>query len=91
MCMNKDFWKRVNLLIKEKGMNQQKLADLCNIKYQTFRGWGTHETYPDALQTYNIAKVLGVTVEYLISGEEHNIYKEKFDVLVSAIKQLPID
>lgn len=91
MYMTDNFWDRVNSLIKEKGIDQQKLADLCEINYQTFRGWRTHKTYPDALKTYKIANALGVSVEYLVSGNETNIYKEKFDNLVSAIKELPVE
>lgn len=66
--MTDDFWKRVNNLIKLKGINQQVLAESCDINYQTFRGWGVHKTYPNALQSYRIAKALDTTVEYLVYG-----------------------
>lgn len=64
------FWKRVNDLIKSQGKTQEIVAQNCDISYQTFRGWITRHTFPDGLQTANIAKNLGVSVEFLVTGAE---------------------
>lgn len=78
-----DFWKRVNLLIKSNGTKQQVVAESCNIPYQTLRGWVTRHCYPDALQTYKIAKALNTSVEYLITGKESDSDKD----LLKELKQ----
>jgi transcriptional regulator with XRE-family HTH domain len=64
------FWKRTNELIKRQKTKQEAIAACCGIKYQTFRGWVTRETYPAADETYRIAQALGVSVEFLVTGRE---------------------
>ena len=66
----KDFWQRVNSLIKQLHTKQETVANDCGINYQTFRGWIVHETYPNAKQSVLIANRLGTTVEYLVTGKE---------------------
>ena len=73
------FWERVNTLIKSKKTKQQDVAEACGLSYQTFRGWITRSTYPDALQTVKIAKCLGTSVEYLVTGMQPELSKQ--DVL----------
>jgi len=71
--MDKDassFWKSVNSLIKSQKTKQESVASLCNISYQTFRGWVARKTFPSADEACRIAKVLGVSVEYLVTGED---------------------
>lgn len=77
-----DFWKRINFLIKNSGTKQQSVAELCNIPYQTFRGWVTRQVFPDALQSVKIAKALNTTVEYLVTGvEPEPAYKVPDDLM----------
>jgi len=64
------FWKRVNDLIKSQDKKQETVAQKCDISYQTFRGWITRKTFPDGLQTANIARELNTSVEYLVTGEQ---------------------
>ena len=86
--MNKiavEFWKRTNKLIKDKNSKQENIAQECDIPYQTFRSWVTRQTFPDALQAYKIAQALGVSVEYLVTGEDTSPYKQELDKLKAAI------
>lgn len=83
-----DFWKRVNLLIKSNGTKQQVVAESCNIPYQTLRGWVTRHCYPDALQTYKIAKALNTSVEYLITGQESSPSAAELSNLKQKIREL---
>lgn len=83
-----DFWKRVNLLIKSNGTKQQVVAESCNIPYQTLRGWVTRHCYPDALQTYKIAKLLNTSVEYLITGQESSPSAAELSNLKQKIREL---
>lgn len=70
------FWERVNTLIKSKKTKQQDLAEACGLSYQTFRGWITRGTYPDALQTVKIANYLGTSVEYLVTGMQPELSRD---------------
>ena len=67
--MNENFWTRINELIKLNGLKQETVCQKCGINYQPFRGWIVRGTYPDALQTVKIAKLLDTSVEYLVTGE----------------------
>jgi transcriptional regulator with XRE-family HTH domain len=49
----------------------KELADLSGVKKQTLDSYlSTHSNIPSAEIAVKIAKVLGVTVEYLITGQE---------------------
>ena len=71
-----EFWSRVNALIKSRKTKQQSVAESCGISYQTFRGWVTRQSFPDAQQVFRIAKSLDTTVEYLMTGSIHDSPKE---------------
>ena len=75
-----DFWIRVNALIKANNTKQQIIAEQCDLSYQTFRGWVTRKVFPDAFQSYKIAKALNTSVEYLITGKENETPKEVLDL-----------
>ena len=83
------FWKRVNKLIKEKETKQKAIADKCNISYQTFRGWVTRKTFPAGDETFLIAKALGTTVEYLVTGKEpeSQLYLEALKSIQGIVKK----
>lgn len=70
--MIKDFWQRVNKLIKAQKTKQEAVADTCEINIQTFRGWISKNIFPNALQAQKIAKSLNTTVEYLVTGKYAN-------------------
>ncbi|MDR0877570.1 MAG: helix-turn-helix domain-containing protein [Treponema sp.] len=65
-----DFWDRVRLLIKKRKTTQEQIAGLCGIPYATFRGWIWKDIFPPLTDAYNISRVLGVTVEYLLIGQD---------------------
>lgn len=82
------FWERLNALIKERKVTQEWVASQSNIKYQTFRNWSARHIIPDAIQSVAIAKALGTTVEYLVTGTESNPWKQELDVLKSELEEL---
>jgi transcriptional regulator with XRE-family HTH domain len=54
------------------GMYVKELAALSGVKKQTIDGYlNTHEYTPSAENAVKIARVLGVTVEYLVTGEDN--------------------
>ncbi|AEF82344.1 helix-turn-helix domain-containing protein [Leadbettera azotonutricia] len=65
-----NFWKRVKDLIKQKGLTEIKVAQTCGIPVSTFTGWMYKGFYPSVYDGYNIARALGVSIEYLMTGKE---------------------
>jgi transcriptional regulator with XRE-family HTH domain len=63
-----EFWERVKELIKRRNTTQEKFALACDIAYGTFRGWIRRGIFPTLYHGYIIARVLGVSVEYLMLG-----------------------
>lgn len=76
---------RIKDLCKEKGVTQTEMCNACGMNIQSHRGRITRNIAPDVFDTVKIAQFLNVSVEYLITGEEKNIYKEKYDNLRDSI------
>ena len=79
-----EFWKRIKILLKDKNINQQNLAASLDIPSDTFSKWIQKDRLPDAEQTYKIANALGVSVEYLVTGNQ-SANKEKIDRIVESL------
>jgi transcriptional regulator with XRE-family HTH domain len=62
------FWGRVKTLIKKKGVTQSEAAKACGIPPETFRGWMSKHIIPTVFSAYDIARYLGVSLEYLVQG-----------------------
>lgn len=86
---NTEIVKRIDLILKEKNLKRQAVYDYAKIAYNTFPNWTKKEgTKIPAQVLYQIAKFLGVSMEYLLTGEEKNIYKKKYDMLRSGMAHL---
>lgn len=68
----KTFWNNVKPLIKQRNKTQESLAAELNIPFGTFQGWIAKSILPDVISAYKIARALGVSVEYLVTGKETN-------------------
>ena len=66
-----EFWQRVDNLLKD-DQNQVWLADAIGIRQSTISGWRTNNRIPPADRAVKIAQVLGVSVEYLVTGIAQN-------------------
>lgn len=84
-----DFLARVRDEMNYQDLTQKELSEKTGISINTIRGWFSKNLTPDVVSAVKVAQVLNVSVEYLVTGEATNPYKEKFDALVSAIRQLP--
>jgi len=67
--MEYGFWERLDDLT-EKTIPRKELADKVGISVGTIAAWKARRNYPTADVAAKISKALGVTVEYLINGEE---------------------
>jgi transcriptional regulator with XRE-family HTH domain len=62
------FWPRVRQLLKAKKVSYEKFAKYIGVTINTFNGWQYNNRIPDAVSACDIALGLGVTVEYLVFG-----------------------
>jgi transcriptional regulator with XRE-family HTH domain len=64
------FWARVKRLIKNKKTTQEEVAKACGIHLRTLEGWMYKGIYPTISDAYSLAKTLGVSMEYLLTGKD---------------------
>lgn len=64
-----DFWKRVDEEIEYKGINRASLARKCNFSVTNIGQGIKLGSTPSAETAVKIARFLGVSVEYLVTGE----------------------
>ena len=76
------FWEQVKRTIKDKGITQAAVAGACGVPLSTFKGWISKNYFPTVIGGYSIAKFLGVSLDYLITGEEKTSAKEIDSALV---------
>jgi len=65
-----DFWIRLKNEIREKNTTQEWIAGKIGVPLSTFRKWMTRKTYPNIQEGIEIAKLLGTSSEYLVTGTE---------------------
>ncbi|MCL2721877.1 MAG: helix-turn-helix domain-containing protein [Treponema sp.] len=83
-----DFWIRLKSELKEKNTTQEWIAGKIGVPLSTFRKWMTKKTYPDIKEGTEIAKLLGISAEYLVTGIEKEILNETEQKLISAYRKL---
>ena len=80
-----DFWKRVKKnLDPEK--NQNWLCNEIAVSSGTMSSWITHDRLPKADLAVRIAKALGVTVEYLVTGDDEE-FSQNQETVSQAVHQ----
>ena len=61
-------------LCKERGVSEYRVGEATGIKGSTFYGWKTGKYTPKQDKLQKIADYFGVTLEYLMTGEEEGYY-----------------
>ena len=64
--------KRIATLRREKGLKQDDLAQMLEVSPQAVSKWENDQTCPDISLLPKLAKVLGVSVDELLSGKQEN-------------------
>jgi transcriptional regulator with XRE-family HTH domain len=64
----REFWDRVNRLIRKRRLNQEQVAFIIGIKYSTLRNWSYRKIIPYIQHIINIAKALDTSINYLLFG-----------------------
>ena len=67
-----EFWNNVKSELDYNLLSQKELAAKTEISYNTIQSWITKNRLPDAKDAVKIAKVLDVSVEYLVTGQENS-------------------
>lgn len=62
--------KRIAQHRKEKGMTQEELSQKMEVSAQAVSKWENDQTCPDITSLPKLAKILGVSVDELLSGKE---------------------
>ena len=83
---NETMWDRVKRLLKENKYTQNAAAEVCCVKLSTFQSWIRKDYYPTILGGYALARFLGVTVEYLVTGKEREA-KKQIETVRSVLKE----
>ena len=68
--MNNTIGKRISALRREKGLKQEGIAQALDVSSQAVSKWENDQSCPDISLLPKLAKLLGVSVDILLSGEE---------------------
>lgn len=72
---------RIARLRKERGLTQEDIASKFNISTQAVSKWEKDSSSPDIMILKDLSKLLGVSIEYLLHGEEEQAVRiEKKDI-----------
>ncbi|MBI9094168.1 MAG: helix-turn-helix transcriptional regulator [Sphaerochaeta sp.] len=71
------FWERFETQIKVLSLTKKEVAALVGISYGTFVNYSTNNRIPKTEEAVRIAKAIGTSVEYLVSGEEFDMEQEE--------------
>ena len=82
---------KIKKLRNDKGLTQKDLADQVHVTFQTVSKWEKDENEPDVSTLREIAKLFGVTVDYLINEDDKEESKEEIkEEAVVANKEEPV-
>ena len=83
----KSYWNRVKVLLKQKKKTIQNLAKVCRRSQATVYGWIAKGIYPTILEGHIIARYLGVSTGYLLTGK-NEIQKPEIKDIRSLLKEV---
>ena len=83
-----DFWSRLKSEIKAKNTTQEWIAGKIGVPFGTFRKWMTRKTYPNLKEGIEIARLLGTSAEYLVTGIQPEGLNNAERKLVCAYRKL---
>lgn len=80
-----DFYERTKKLCKEQNITVESLMATCGLGRETFSKWKARDSFPRADNLYDMSKTLGVTMEYLLTGEKEQI--SEFNEYISYLEK----
>lgn len=64
------FWSKVLSLMAEQGLRKLDIIQMLKLPASTFHTWVKRDTLPQADDALKIADLLGVSVRYLVTGQD---------------------
>jgi len=84
MAVHEEFIEILEGLLKDKALSQKELAEKIGLRRPSISDWKKKGTYPYADVAVKIAEILGVSVEYLITGKNaEGITREEGELLAA--------
>jgi len=83
-----DFWIRLKSEIRAKNTTQEWIAGQIGVPFGTFKKWMTRKTYPNIKEGIEIAKLLGISVDYLVTGTDPRELNDIELKLITAYRKL---
>lgn len=81
-----DFFDRVKNLVKDNtNLTLRAFIESLAINYDSYNGLKRYGNLPRADEAVKIAKALNTSAEYLVTGKDDNIYKQKYENIISDI------
>lgn len=80
-----EFGERLKKAREEKGLSQQALAEQLYVTRQSISRWERGDRYPDLVTTKRIARILGLSIDSLLSDEDMPEVVEKSPVIESKV------
>lgn len=77
----KEISERIKKLMKEKKMTQKILAEKTDINQRTIASYVSENKLPGTEALYKISQVLGVSIEYLLTGETTKLNEKEKKLL----------
>lgn len=65
-----DLVDRIDSVLMQKNLKRQALADYCNFNVANIAHWKARNNIPGADTIFLISNYLGITVEWLLTGED---------------------
>ena len=75
-----DIVERIDVLLAQRNENRNNLQKI-GISHQTVSQWSTKDRIPRADDLHKIANYLGVTMEFLLTGEFKNISADEINII----------
>lgn len=63
------FREKLNILMMKKRLKGRQVAEYVGVSAACVSRWRQGQTYPRCIELYKLARVLGVTMEYLIEED----------------------
>lgn len=67
---NSPFARNLNKLMKDKGMTIREAADVVGVAHSTINSWRSGAAPEDFMAVKELAKALGVSFSFLLTGED---------------------
>jgi len=83
-----DFQERFETLLKAKSISQKELAERIGIRRPLISEWKRNKSFPYADVAVKISKILGVSVEYMITGTDATGLSQDERELVEKFKNI---